>query len=676
MYIAIILVLTAITFYFILTGIKNKNGKKTTTGVIIGVLTYLFFWSIDVWGEILWFEAVGYSKRYWFELSSNYGFGIAGALFSILILYLLTLFLPKDKKFVKIFSISFAAIIGWVWGFNNWDVIWKFWYQVPANIKDPILGKDAGFYLFTLPFLDKIYSLLFSLSLLALIAAAFSSFFVITEKGLVLNIYRSDRKSERKFYYQLFINASIFVLVLGFSKIVSRYHLMYSEWGAVMGPGWTDVNIRFPAYSIIIVLTFLMAILIFASMYAKKRYSPPVILASSGAVLLIFWFIALTLVPAVFQWIRVTPNEISYERPYIENNIKFTRYGFGLNNIEEKEFPVSEKLTQQNIDQNQDLFSNIRLWDWRALDAVYKQFQEIRLYYEFKDVDIDRYKFNNTYRQVMISAREMQSSNLPAQSQTFINERFKYTHGYGITLTTVSDFTAQGLPHLLIKDIPPVSEYPELEVKQPQIYYGELTDSYVVVNTAEKEFDYPSGEDNVYIDYPGKGGVQLSNIWRKFLFGWKFDGTKFFFSSYPTSKSRIMFHRQIEDRVKRVAPFLHFDDDPYIVLSKGKLYWIIDAYTSSSYFPYSEAFNSRERIQYNEGNSTNTLTNIVDPYLDGKNYVRNSVKAVVDAFDGSISFYIFQPDDPIIQVWDKIFPGLFKRKKKCRKIFTSIFVIL
>jgi hypothetical protein len=316
------------------------------------------------------------------------------------------------------------------------------------------------------------------------------------------------------------------------------------------------------------------------------------------------------------------------------------------------------------VDSNRATFGNIRLWDWRALDAVYKQFQEIRLYYEFTDVDIDRYKYAGMYNQVMVSVREMEASNLPRQSQTFVNQRFKYTHGYGITLTTVTDFTSEGLPNLLIKDIPPQSTYKELTVKQPQIYYGELTNSHVIVNTTESEFDYPSGENNVYIKYPGKGGVQISNLWRKFLFGWMFDGTQLFFSGYPTSQSRIMFHRQIEDRVKTLAPFLTFDADPYIVLANGKLYWIIDAYTTSKYFPYSATFNSTENITYKEGDATRVLTNETAPELDGVDYMRNSVKVVVDAFNGSVDFYIFDEKDPLIKVWSKIFPGMFKSKEQ------------
>ena len=267
----------------------------------------------------------------------------------------------------------------------------------------------------------------------------------------------------------------------------------------------------------------------------------------------------------------------------------------------------------------------------------------------------------------MVSAREINIDNLSQQSQTFVNQRFQYTHGYGLTMASVSEFTPEGLPHLLIKDIPPKSESPSLNIVQPQIYFGELTRTPVVVNSKQKEFDYPSGEDNVYTRYAGKGGVQLSNFWRKFLFGWKFDGTNFLFSDYPTTESRVLFHRQIEDRVKLLAPFLNFDKDPYVVLSNGKIYWMIDAYTTSDYFPYSQPFSSTENIQYKEGGSTQVLSTQFSDFLDGVNYIRNPVKAVIDAYDGTVNFYIMDKEDPIIKVWSKIFPGLFKTKDEMPK---------
>ena len=274
-------------------------------------------------------------------------------------------------------------------------------------------------------------------------------------------------------------------------------------------------------------------------------------------------------------------------------------------------------------------------------------------------MDIDRYTIGDEYREVMISAREMQTSNLPANSQTFVNKRFKYTHGYGSVLTKVNEFTPEGLPKLLIKDIPPVSLYPSLEVQRPEIYYGELTNEHVIVNSEEPEFDYPSGEKNIYTKYEGEGGVQISNLWRKFLFGWKFDGTKLFLSGYPSRESRIMMHRNILNRARSLAPFLIYDEDPYIVISEGQMYWIIDAYTSSSYMPYSESFSSFEMIPYEREQRNQSIQNRTGSYFRGKNYIRNSVKTVINAYSGKVDFYIFEKEDPIINVYDAIFPGLF-----------------
>jgi hypothetical protein len=293
--------------------------------------------------------------------------------------------------------------------------------------------------------------------------------------------------------------------------------------------------------------------------------------------------------------------------------------------------------------------------------------RSIRLYYEFQDVDVDGYTIGGRYRQVMVSAREMELSNLPAQSKTFVNQRFKYTHGYGITMTPVSEFTTDGLPNFLIKDIPPQTACPELMTKRPQIYYGELTDTPVYVRTSEEEFDYPKGDQNVYSRHAGTGGVPLGNFWRKFVFGWKFDGTRFLLSGYPGKESRVLFHRQIGDRIRTIAPFLKLDHDPYITVADGKLYWIVDAYTTSDYFPYGEPFSSREVIGFTDGEPRRLISR-VSAELDGANYVRNSVKIVVDAYDGTVALYVFEETDPVLQVWRKIFPALFCRRHWSRPV--------
>ena len=671
-----IIILIAVIGMLLLLGIRKNKKSFITFGAILGLFTIFFFWYMDFYGELLWFESLGYEQRFWISIFNQSGLTIIGAIVSSVIVYLLTIRIITYRKFIRYVALIIALFIGGTWGYSNWEIILKFWYAVPAGITEPIFNKDAGFYLFTFPFLQNLYSLLFTLSFISLIAIIISVFVRIT--GDTPHFEYPVENIDQKFN-SLYFNIGVLLLILTLGKYLDRYALMYSKTGVVAGPGWTDVNILLPGYSIIIVINLLFALIFlipvlrrtvqkrFQNIFKRFRQLRIAFILSSLAVLLLIWFIALTAVPGLFQWLRVQPNEITFEVPYIANNIQLTRYGFGLNNIEEKEYPVTGDFTQATVDSNPAIFNNIRLWDWHALQAVYKQFQEIRLYYEFTDVDVDRYTYDNKYRQTMISARELEVNNLPQQSQTFVNRIFKYTHGFGLTLASVSEFTEQGLPHLLIKDIPPVSEFPNLKVDQPRIYYGEVTKNHVIVNSKESEFDYPSGEDNVYYNYKAKSGVEISNFWRKFLFGWKFDGSSLLFSSYPTDSSRILFHRQIEERVKLLAPFLKFDEDPYMVLADGKLYWIIDAYTTSQYFPYSEPFSSNEKIEFKEGETSRILDNQIAGYLDGENYIRNSVKAVIDAFSGDVNFYIFDDKDPIIKVWQKIYPHLFISKDKMPK---------
>jgi len=680
MYTALLLLLLGVAAFLFITGAQKHQTIKIYSGLTVAVLTSFFFWFMGFWGEALWYENLGYGDRFWTVFNYNTGLSLAGAILAFIIIYLLTISIPKEHKIIRAISKILSIAIGGMWGFSNWDVILKYWNGVATGVKDPILGKDVGFYLFTLPFLDSLYMLLFSISLIALVSSFIISFLRFVGNNIAFYFPREGEVKTDVYYLPLYLNSAVFVFILAWGRFLNRYHIMYSTTGVVAGPGWTDVNVLLPAYTVVIILMILIGSGLIIPAFRKKIQSfyfkkfrmasdrsHILVLVGSGISILLIWFLAFTAIPTIFEWLMVEPNEITFERPYISNNIEFTRYGFGLNKVEEKEYPMSGGITEGTITDNPNLFSNVRLWDWRALEAVYKQFQAFRLYYEFSDVDVDRYNINGKNQQVMISTREINVDNLSQQSQTFVNKRFQYTHGYGLTMASVSEFTPEGLPHLLIKDIPPKSEVPSLGIKQPQIYFGELTKTPVVVNSKQKEFDYPSGEDNVYTKYTGKGGVQLSNFWRKFLYGWMFDGTNFLFSDYPTTESRILFHRQVEDRVKLLAPFLHFDKDPYVVLSNGKVYWMIDAYTTSDYFPYSQPFSSTENINYKEGGSTQVLTTQFSEFLEGVNYIRNPVKAVIDAYDGSVNFYIMDKQDPIIKVWSKIFPGLFKAKEEMPK---------
>ena len=669
MYNALLLILIVIGFYFIINGVKERGMGRIILGIFIFIFTISFFWFLTFWGEKLWFDSINYPQTFWTFFFAKVGSSFFGIIASLVILVPLTFRTGRIDKAMHWLVLGLGCLFGASWGYMYWEKFLIFMNAVSTEISDPILDKDTGFYMFILPYIEKLLFLLIFVSgaSLVVLLLVFARGRIEFTSGKIIFIKQSGYSPE-KLQNAIYVSVFLLLLFLSVDKFLDRYNLMYSNWGVVSGPGWTDVHARLPAYLIASVFTLLTGIVVLIPGLRKRiisRFNPDAgrelrsTLNVTALAVLAFWFISLTAIPMLLQWLRVEPNEITFEKKYIANNIRFTKIAFGLDKAEEREFSVGTKFNKSIVDQNPGTFKNIRLWDWRALDALYRQFQEIRLYYQFNDVDIDRYTFNNEYRQVMVSAREMNVNNLPSQSQTFINKRFKYTHGNGITMTTVSEFTPEGLPNLLIKDIPPSSVYHELEVKQPGIYYGEFDNNAVVVNSLEKEFDFPKGDENVYVHYEGTGGIPLSSLWRKFIYGWRFDGTKFFLSSYTTKESRLMFDRKITTRAKKLAPFLEFDEDPYVVLSEGKLYWIIDAYTTSKYFPYSEPFRAVEKIEYRDDEKTNFIRKNEIAHLNGINYIRNSVKVVVDAYNGNIDFYSFDKSDAILQVWKKIIPGMF-----------------
>lgn len=693
MYVAILLLLLGAAVALAVHGVRRRSRGGVITGALLFVGTLLFFGLLSFWGEVLWFRYLGYEARLWREILARTAFGLAGAAFGALFLYLLTLALPRGGRTRWGWPEAVGALLGAVAGVTGWDEILRFWYGVPTGVKEPILGRDTSFYLFTLPLLDHLFALLLFLSFFALAAAA---------AALLMPLLRSEDSAEpdrpaldlgrMPEVGALFLAAGAIVLVLSFGIALGIFHLMFSRHGVVHGPGWTDVHIRLPGHIVAAAFTALVGVFLVIPpawrrllALCQRRFggqTRAMVLAigAPAAACFAIWAVALLLLPGLVHWLKVSPNEITLERPYLRHNIQFTRMGFDLQKVEVRRFPAVDRFTPQMVRDNQDILSEIRLWDPGALQAVFKQFQEIRLYYEFSPLDVDRYRFNDRYRQVMVSAREMAQQNLPAQSQTFVNRRFKYTHGQGVVLAPVSEFTEDGLPEMLVKDIPPQAAFPALRVTRPEIYFGEQTTEHVVANSAEPEFDYPLGDDNVYTHYQGTGGVPLDSAFRKFLFGWKMDGTRFLLSSYPTRQSRVLFHRQIRERLRLLAPFLDYDHDPYIVIHEGRLVWIIDAYTTSRYFPYSEPFFAGEFIETREdrgeggrqievggdrrrllsGGPGRAYTTAVAGYLSGASYVRNSVKAVVDAYNGDVTFYVFAPDDPIVQTWSKIFPGLFR----------------
>jgi len=402
--------------------------------------------------------------------------------------------------------------------------------------------------------------------------------------------------------------------------------------GVVVGASYTDIHVELPVLWMLIGLSIVAAFTAWANVRTRTYRLP------AAAAVLVFGgsLVLSSLVPALFQRVFVKPNELQLEKPYIEQNIALTQQAYNLRQITAKPFPAEQDLTFQTLEANKASIDNIRLWDWQPLMDAYVQLQEIRTYYKFHDVDVDRYWLNSAYQSVMLSARELNSSLLPPNAQTWVNRHVLFTHGNGVVMSPVTRKNAEGLPLFYLHDIPPVATGGP-EIHEPRIYYGEETDTYVIVKGSTPEFDYPKGKDNAYGPYNGTGGVPVGGIGRRILFAWHFNDVNLLLSSYITGNSRIMIRRNIQERVSTIAPFLRLDHDPYLVISEGRLFWMQDAYTTSGYFPYAQPVRGFDL-----------------------NYIRNSVKVVVDAYNGTVEFYLMDSLDPIAATYQRIFPKLFK----------------
>jgi uncharacterized membrane protein (UPF0182 family) len=428
----------------------------------------------------------------------------------------------------------------------------------------------------------------------------------------------------------LMVLGGILFLLIAYRIRLGMYNLLYSPLGVVYGAGYADVHATLPVLKVLLILAVITAALFFLRAGAGKIRVP---LYAIG-VLVVVAIVGGAIYPEIVQRFVVSPNEMDKERPYIANSIEFTRAAYGLDRFQEKEFSAVEDLTLDDIQKNDATFRNVRLWDHKPLLTTFAQLQEIRTYYDFVRVDNDRYVINGARRQVSLSPRELSTDSLPSQS--WINQHLTYTHGYGLCVGPVNESSPDGLPVLFVKNLPPVSSVSTLQVTRPEIYYGELSNNYCFVKTRSQEFDYPRGDQNVYTSYEGPGGIPVRNFWRRLLFAMKFGQKNILFSSDIQPQSRLMIYRRPLDRVYRLAPFLRLDRDPFIVISQdGSLYWMVDGYTTSSRYPYS------------------------DPMPGVGNYIRNSVKATVNAFTGKVSFYIADPKDPFIQAYARIFPGVF-----------------
>lgn len=498
---------------------------------------------------------------------------------------------------------------------------------------DPVFGLDIGFYVFQLPLLEYVQDAITGLLLVTLFPLL--GFYVV--RDLLINHDTHVGLSSKARRHLLALGALVFT---GFAAgwFLDRFRLLTSHTGVVWGVGYTDETATLPAMAFMVGLCLFFAA---ALVFCMVRYDWRVPAGSVGV-----YFVASIgaqgFVPELVQDYVVKPSELQKEASYLARNIAATREAYNLADVEVQPFDAAEGLTLEDIQANPLTIDNIRIWDDRPLLTTYGQIQEIRLYYEFHAVDVDRYTIDGKPRQVMLAARELNYANVPAQAQSWVNEHFQYTHGYGVTVSPVNVVTAEGLPDLMVKDIPPVSVVPELEITRPEIYYGELSDRYVFVNTNAQEFDYPSGDDNVYTTYAGEGGVGVGSLARRLVFASWLGTFDIVLSTYLNDDSKVMFRRRILERVDTIAPFLRYDDDPYLVIDEeGRLKWILDAYTTTSRYPYSEPTllaGGRGRF----------------------NYIRNSVKVVIDAYHGSVDFYIADDSDPIIQAYSAIFEGSFR----------------
>ncbi len=664
------ILLFAIPLIQTLRGISKERVAKPTTamirsGAILGggiVLLVVINVLFGIFTEYFWYESLGLAGRYATEIWTKIGLFLGAFVIAFLFLgwnynHGLRSVEPQGDRIVPIGGAFILAVIMGSWAAGFWEELLLYLNQSQSAVVDPVFNRSINYYLFSLSFYQAVVGWLIFLLVVAAIGA-----FVAASAGL------SQRAREGEFQDQLLRHAplrrqltgllGVFFLVLAWDAFLGIYELMFSTGGVVTGAGWTDVNVRQYAYYVTVGIYLAAAVVSLWSLFQPRigRKILGITQDKSGAIaanrrtiwlpaaVVAVLFTANTIVPSAFASLVVDPNQITMESEYIEHNIRFTRQGFNITDdtVDSQQYDVRPNISRSVVQQNEGTLKNVRLWDPGALLSNLQQQQEIRLYYQFHDVDIDRYEIDGEETQVMLSVREMDKSQLDPTSQTWVSRHLKFTHGYGAVLLPVHEFLPQGGPNLLIRNIPPESSV-DLEVTRPEIYYGERTNDHVYVKTEEREFDYPSGDENIYTEYEGRGGVGIGSPLRRFMYAWKYDAHRQLFSGYFDGDSRIMFDRNIVDRVRKLAPFLTFDGDPYPVITEdGHVKYIIDAYSTARNYPYSERYQGDVRE------------------FRGTNYLRNSVKAVVDAYDGTVEFYVVDEDDVIINTYQSIFPGLFK----------------
>ncbi|NQU98578.1 UPF0182 family protein [Candidatus Woesearchaeota archaeon] len=630
----------------------KRNWKGAATLVIIWFIILFVSRIFSLLTDFWWFKNLNFEKIFLISIETKIVlFLLSFIVFLIFALFNLWISSKLQRSFISFkLKLLITLVLSYFIGmttYQKWFTVLQYLNQTPFNIADPIFMKDVSFYIFSLPFILAVWSFIMATVLITLILvtldylqAYIAAMFSQRSQAQTIDIKPKLPELKRGVLIHLAVLGSIIFILLAVRHYLSRFSIMFSEKGIVVGAGYTDVVAFLPVMKFLMILAVVIAVLFYIWIFfisGSKKLRKRHILLYAIIVYVIVFFIGPTVIPGIIQSLKVSPNEMNLEKPYIENNIEFTKMAYKLSDVEEKDFKAEQAITANILKEAPETMDNIRILDWRPLTQTYKQTQEIRLYYDLSGIDVDRYYINDKYTQVMLAPREMNQRQITENAKTWVNLHMVYTHGFGVVMSPVNSVTKEGLPNYFIQDIPPVSNVDEekLTINKPQVYYGEKASSFVLVNTNTKEFDYPKGSTNEYIQYDGEGGVLLNSFTKKLFMALRFFDIKILLSSDITKDSRIMFDRNIQERISKVTPFIMLDEDPYLVISEGKLYWIQDGYTVTSNFPYSEKYG-------------------------GINYLRNSVKIVVDAYEGTVNYYVIDLEDPLIQTYAKIFPKQFK----------------
>jgi hypothetical protein len=639
---------------------------------VLGLLALLFALSraSSIYVETLWFGSLGYASVYWTTFKYEVGLFAAFALATALLLrgafrvleraFDVSALAPRrilmnnqpvvvePARLLKPLAWLVSIFFGFVYGVGMSGEWQRFalWLNRPQTGEaDPIFGRPVGFYLFTLPVAETLASWLLTLAFVVAVGACAYALLSLIPAGAdaeslgAAKLRTLSAAARKRAYAAVSTALALLLAALALRVYLSRFGYLFDDHTIFSGVTYTEDHYLLPGLTVVAVALLASAALALANAFALRRAR---VLLAAVALPVVAYLVAVVVVPGYVQSFIVKPNELDREAPYIGHNIAATRRAFNLERVEARDFPADTANESYALEENRPTLDNLRLWDYRALQDTLRQVQEIRTYYDFNDVDIDRYAIGGQTRQVLLAARELDVSKLPASSRgNWINERLIYTHGYGATMNTANGFTPEGRPEFILSNMPTESNAPDIKVTRPQIYFGEKTDTTVYVKTRQKEFDYPQGDANASTVYEGGGGFAVGGFFRRWVLAWETgDLSRLPFADDVTPQSRVLMRRTIGERVRALAPFLTYDADPYLVVNReGRLFWIADAYTTTDTYPFA-------RHHGLEGVAVN--------------YVRNSVKVTVDAYDGAVTFYAFDADDPVLRAYRNLFPALFR----------------